>query len=758
MRILVVGAGALGGLIGSRLTTAGHSVTYLEQNVARSRLLNESGLILAEGDRAETTVPMHCAASVKGLAPVDLVFLAVKSYQTEEAVREVQPAIGAATWVLSTQNGVGNVETIARLLGPDRILSGITFHSIQHTGPNRLRYRTGIKPIQMSPMSGVVTPEVEAIGEAFNAAGLKTEVVADVGAAVWQKLLHNAVVNPVSALSGMTCSEMLEDEELQALMRELCDEIVAVMRARGVPIQDEEDPYRPVVGSQRALAKNRPSMWQDLMRGFRTEIDAINGGVVDEAERLGLSAPVNRAIVHLVHSREREQQRRKDRSARLLAEVRTAQQTDGPLRPTVPRPMSGMPSGRVPLECAPRLKEIIRSYYLDLDRAGLERGRHLAWVSALGPVEVVRAMGYTPFFPENHAALIGASRLADRYISLALADGFSPFVSTEMTSEIGAWLAGESPLVSLHQIRGIPKPEILVYSTNCGQYLGRWFEYYGHRLGAPVYGLHPPAGLDEIESIDIDAGMQQLHRLIRRIGARNGDMMSPDALAETVDRSARAAGLWRRILELGRNVPSPLTYFDTLIHLAPMLLLRGTEDAVTYYEILLAELEQRVADGVAAVPGERRRFYWDGPPIWCALKPLASLFLDNGIAVVGSTYARLFALDGLSRVNAIESLARVYSSIFTNRSREYKARALTAEFHGLGVDAAVFHDARTAPDFSSVRYGLHNRLKRETGVRPLVIEGDTHDLRLVSVDQIGRQLMEHLEVTAAVERRAEVVP
>jgi 2-dehydropantoate 2-reductase len=743
MRVLVLGAGALGGLFGARLTEAGQDVTLLENNVARAQLLNEDGLYLSEADAGERQVRIKVVTSVNGLPPVDLLFVAVKSYQTEDAVRGVRSAIGERTWILSTQNGIGNVERIRHVVGSDRILSGITFHSIQHTGPNRMRYRTGIKPIQMAPVDGRITDEVRAIGETFRAAGLATEVVASVDTAVWQKLVHNAIVNPVSAITGMTCSELLEDEDMQAYMRALCEEIAAVMRARGTPLEDPEDPYRPVVRSQRALAKNRPSMWQDLVRGFRTEIDAINGGIVDEAKRLGLAAPLNWGLVQLVHSREREQRRREEKGAKTLQEVK-ASHASVPLRSPERPSFGGMPSGRVPLESAPKLKELVHSYYRDLGEAG-RAGRPVAWCSTFGPVEIVRAMGYTPYFPENHAALIGASRLTAKYIRLALADGFSPFSSSEMASDIGAMLAGESPLAALHGLEVIPRPRVLVYSTNLGAYIARWFEYYSNRLGVPLLGLHPPAVLDEVGKIEVDASVRQTLRLVGRLEALSGVALDHDRLAEVVALSARAAKLWGEILDLACHTPSPLTYFDTLVHVAPMLLMRGTEEAVRYYEILLAELKQRIAGKVAAVPGERLRFYWEGMPIWCALRPVASMFLEQGIAVVGSWYARVYALEGLEPHNPIETLAAAYTSIFPNRSREHKVRYLASEFERYGVDGAVYHDARTSPEQSAVTHGVHLRLRRDTGVPPLVIEADTHDLRLVSIDHIRGQLAEFLE-------------
>lgn len=305
MRIVVVGAGALGGLIGALLTDSGKDVTFLEINRERAELLNREGLLITEDGRAERRVEVKVALSIDGLDQVDLIFVSVKSYQTEAAVRGVLPLVGAGCRMLSMQNGIGNTQTMASLIGPEKVLSGITYHSIQHMGRNSLRFRRGIKPIQIAPYQGEITSEIERIGEVFNKAGLDTEVVRNIEHVVWQKLLHNAVVNPVSALTGLNCDQLLEDDDLQSLMRDVCAEIVAVMRARGVPIIDEEDPYRPIVGSQKALGPNRPTMWQDLDRGLRTEIDALNGAIVGEAERRGLGAPCNLTIVHLIHAAER---------------------------------------------------------------------------------------------------------------------------------------------------------------------------------------------------------------------------------------------------------------------------------------------------------------------------------------------------------------------------------------------------------------------------------------------------------------------
>jgi len=417
MRIVIMGAGALGGVVGAHLTEAGEDVTLVDINVPRVRLLNETGLFISEGTKGERCVKVQAVNSVDDLPVADLVFISVKSYQTENATRAALPIISDATLVLSMQNGIGNTEVMAELLGPERVLSGITYHSIQHTGPNRLRYRPGIKPIQIAPYDGRITPQIENVGEVFRAAGLDTNIVENIDNVVWQKLLHNAVVNPVSALTGLTCRELLDDPDLQDFMRALCLEQIEVMRAHGVPIIDEEDPYRPVIGSQKALGKNRPSMWQDLVRANLTEVDAINGAVVQEAERHGLSAPLNWGLVRFIHSRERQKFLRKQEiaeklraAAETITPVKTRAPTRGQARPVRKDVDGGMPLGRVPLQTAPKLKELLRAYYHDVQAAADDPDRRVAWISGMGPVEIVRALGLTPYFPENHAALIGASR------------------------------------------------------------------------------------------------------------------------------------------------------------------------------------------------------------------------------------------------------------------------------------------------------------------------------------------------------------
>ena len=125
----------------------------------------------------------------------------------------------------------------------------------------------------------------------------------------------------------------------------------------------------------------------------------------------------------------------------------------------------------------------------------------------------------------------------------------------------------------------------------------------------------------------------ELLRLIEQVELHTHRTLELSRLSDVVRLSAEASELWTRVLSMAHAVPSPITFFDAAVHIAPMMLLRGTQEAVDYYRLLVSELEHRVAEGIGAVH-EEHRFYWDGPPVWSAARTLADIFAARGIAVV----------------------------------------------------------------------------------------------------------------------------
>ncbi len=401
--------------------------------------------------------------------------------------------------------------------------------------------------------------------------------------------------------------------------------------------------------------------------------------------------------------------------------------------------------GRVPLRSTSAFQKLLGEYFVDLDQAAQDPKRKVAWLSSVGPVELVRAMGFEVYFPENHGALLGATRSAARYIPHAVSEGYSPDICSYLTSDIGASIAGESPLLDAYGIPGPPKPDVLVYSTNQCRDVGDWLDYYGRKYQVPVIGVHPPSMLDEVSSEHIRVVQSEHQRVQKELESITGRKLDRDYLRETVALSREASGLWRDVLDYCKLKPSPFTFFDGVIHMAPIVLMRGTQAAIDYYSVLKAELVERIRDQIAAVPGENLRLYWEGMPVWGALRELSTLFFEMNTAVVASTYCNTWAFDKLDPDAVDESMARVYTEIFVNRSEPAKLRVLKQIVADFSIDGIVFHDCKTCSTNTNCHYGMPERIHRDLGVPTVVFGGDMADIRMFSSDQTRTMLESFVE-------------
>jgi len=390
---------------------------------------------------------------------------------------------------------------------------------------------------------------------------------------------------------------------------------------------------------------------------------------------------------------------------------------------------------RVEIEATSRLKELMRAYFLDLDAASKDHNRRVAWCTSVGPCEILSAFGFAVYFPENHGALLGAKKISHEIIPRAAGLGYCAEACSYMNSDIGCDLTDRSPLKQLYGIDGPPRPDLLVYSTNQCRDVQEWFQYFGQRHDAMVTGIRPPRHLGDVTREQVADVRAQLEQLIERIEIRYEQKLDRRLLREAVERSSRVSQLWGRVLETARHRPSPMTFWDMLIHMAPVILMRGSLEAIEYYETLRAEMEQRIADGVAAVPDERWRIYWEGMPVWPRLRELSEKFFDLRAAVVASTYCNSWAFEPYTGGDPLDWMARTSLEIFINRDEVRKERFLASVFDRFGVDGAIFHNARTCPNNTNSRYGMPERLRRRLDLPVLVLDGDLSDIRFFSTAQ-----------------------
>ena len=380
------------------------------------------------------------------------------------------------------------------------------------------------------------------------------------------------------------------------------------------------------------------------------------------------------------------------------------------------------------------LRSTMGAYYRSLGEAAEAKSAPVAWCSSVGPAEVLRALGYAVFYPENHAAMLGASRTANRYLPLAHAQGYSQDICSYLTSDIGAMLAGETPLAA-YGLKSPPKANVLVFNTNQCRDVRDWFEWYGRRWDVPVIGIEAPRMIEDVTDDAVTATAHQIEALVPRLEQVAGHRLDAAAFDAALSASRETSRLWGACLETAASRPAPFTFFDGTVHMGPAVVLRGGAEATEYYRVLLEELQARVRAGIGAVPGEALRIYWDGMPVWGRLRALSTTFAEFHMAVVASTYCNSWVFPCIDPADPFPSLARASLELFIARSDTPKERYIARMVETYDVDGIIFHDCRTCPNNSNARYGMPRRISERLGIPTLILDGDVNDLRCFSDEQ-----------------------
>ncbi len=298
MDILILGAGAIGSLLGARLAGGSGSVFLYSTNRAHMEAVAGHGLAVEELDG---TVKNFKLAASSDLAAVPrnpgLVLVVVKTYATREAVESVLGLCSPSTVLLTLQNGIGNWETVAEVAGKEAVLAGSTSQGATFLGPGRVRHG-GNGPTYIGEVSGQASERVGRVVELFRRAGLVCEPSDNVERLIWDKLIVNVGINAITGLTGIRNGVVAGMLEAAELCEAAVEEAILVAGAKGFPMGPET--VERVLGVARATARNRSSMGQDVDKKKRTEIDAINGAIVRFARESGIPTPVNQTLTRLV--------------------------------------------------------------------------------------------------------------------------------------------------------------------------------------------------------------------------------------------------------------------------------------------------------------------------------------------------------------------------------------------------------------------------------------------------------------------------
>lgn len=309
MRILVMGAGAMGSVAGGFMAKAGHEVTLVGRDPHMAHVAGD-GLHIRGiwGEHRVENLRTATAAGELSVGGYDLVLIAVKSYDTAAAMAQVKPLLAEHTLVCSYQNGLGNAEVIAETAGWARTVEARVIYGAWIPEPGTVEVTVIAHPTALGVYSGGAPADrAREIAAAMDAAGLPTVYSEDIAAVLWSKVAYNCALNALSALLDVPYGVLPETVHTREIMREIVEELYAVAAAMGVALAPPTAPeYMRLLYEQLIppTAAHYASTREDFRQGRKTEIDAINGAIVRYGEAHGVPTPANRFVTRLVHARE----------------------------------------------------------------------------------------------------------------------------------------------------------------------------------------------------------------------------------------------------------------------------------------------------------------------------------------------------------------------------------------------------------------------------------------------------------------------
>lgn len=290
LKIAVMGAGAVGCYYGGMLARAGHSVVLIGRQ-PHVDAVNLRGLRL-QTLTFDDHVPLHASTDAAAVRDADLVLFSVKSPDTESAGAQIRPHLRPDAWVLCLQNGVDNADRLRLVLPSHEVAAAVVYVASEMAGPGHLRHH-GRGELVIEPST-----HAHRLAQVLSAAGVATEVSDNVRGALWAKLVLNCAYNALSALSRKPYGPLVASPGVTELMALVVAECLAVARADGVTVPGD------VPAAVRRIAETMPTQFsstaQDLMRGKPSEIDHLNGYVLQRGRVLGVATPVNQTLWTLV--------------------------------------------------------------------------------------------------------------------------------------------------------------------------------------------------------------------------------------------------------------------------------------------------------------------------------------------------------------------------------------------------------------------------------------------------------------------------
>lgn len=388
-----------------------------------------------------------------------------------------------------------------------------------------------------------------------------------------------------------------------------------------------------------------------------------------------------------------------------------------------------------------KMRDIMTAYYIDAKTAR-QNNKKVAWITSGGPVEPLIAMDIIPVYPENHGAMIGASKMGTDLCEKAETMGYSSDLCSYARADISCATVNGGP------IGGLPLPDMLVCCNNiCGTVL-KWYEVQARYFKVPLFIYDTPFLHTEYSEEVKRYAQRQMKEYFSFLEGVCGKKMDHDRMQEVGRISFAGSQLWQEVLDTAVNKPSPMTAFDAFFHLALIVTLRGTQQSVDYYRELRDEMKERAQAGIGAIPNEKYRLLWDNLPIWYRMKWLSEKFAKHDACLVADTYTSAWcgSMQYIDVNDFVGSAAEAYTRSYLNLGVDKMAEIVLSMIDKYDIDAIVMHSNRSCKPYSFGQYDIQKIVERERGIPSLMIEADMVDERSFSESQVETRIDAFIEM------------
>lgn len=301
MKIVMLGAGALGSTIGGTLAIGGNDVHFVDMWQEHVDLINKDGLHMTN-EKEDWYVRVDARTTADTIGEADLVIVLVKSFATKQAVEQLKQTnvIGKNTLVMSLQNGLGNEETIASVIGSENVISGKTYVGGRLIQAGYISAGVQGKWTYIGELNGEITDRIQTVCNVFNDVGLLCEVSDNIKGLIWDKLLINVAAGALCGITRLPYGPLYEEDYIKDVAVAAIQEGIQVAKAAGVVLKSEDPQYPWVAASEGLPGTFKTSILQSLELKRPTEIDFINGSIVEWGKKYGIATPVNQTLVACV--------------------------------------------------------------------------------------------------------------------------------------------------------------------------------------------------------------------------------------------------------------------------------------------------------------------------------------------------------------------------------------------------------------------------------------------------------------------------